>query len=78
MHALNLILISPMLVWQTKIILSFWMQLSYLMNAISKFDLIPLVGSADKLISSDYHEDKHPKPYPIVGRHFLGKKSPHL
>lgn len=42
------------------------------------FDLIPLVGSADRLISSDYHEDKHPKPYPIVGRHFLGKKSPHL
>lgn len=25
------------------------------------FDLIPLVGSADKLISSDYHEDKHHK-----------------
>ena len=43
------------------------------------FDPILLVGSADKLIPSDCHEGKHHKPYPIVGRHVLGKKrSPHL
>lgn len=43
------------------------------------FDLFPLAGSADKLIPTDCHEGKHRKPYPIVGRHVLGKKrSPHL
>lgn len=43
------------------------------------FDPVLLVGSADKLIPSDCHEGKHHKPYPIVGRHVLGKKrSPHL
>ena len=30
-------LISPMSPWQTKIIVSFWMQFSYLMNANLKF-----------------------------------------
>lgn len=38
------------------------------------FDPIPLVGSADKLMTNDCHEDNHHKPYPIVARHVLGKK----
>lgn len=79
MHGLHLSLISLVIASLKKRIKSFWMQVGYLMDKNQNlFDLIYLVGSIDKLIPSDFHEGKHHKPYPIVGRNVLGKERSHI